>query len=236
MPQRVGAKRRRIARKHDHRDQDILAKPVHLLAERARTHCRDPFKAKAADEAHQRPSRKPANSRSESSNAWLTRRAQESVGPLPGKHGNCSFQNVEISDAIAMANAGAIRQHIIFVAGNQLDTKQALGRISVFDYTMALPQAIIQCRDHRFQPRELHNVPAVKVFDAGFHAAVRALHLKTACCGESFVDFLTLLWCARSARKVLTDLPARPRWARRRAAREDSTSSAPRMDRCGLSK
>jgi hypothetical protein len=73
---------------------------------------------------------------------------------------------------------------------------------------MALPQAIIQCRDHRFQPRELPNVPAVKVFDAGFHAAARALRLKTACCGESFVDFLTLLWYARSARRVLTDLPA----------------------------
>src|ERR1700758_3003198 len=77
-----------------------------------------------------------------------------------------------------MANAGTIRQHIIFAAGNQLDTKQALGRISVFDYPMALPQAIIQCRDYRFQPRELPNVPAVKVFDPGFHAAVRAPNLK----------------------------------------------------------
>ena len=48
-----GAKRRRIARKHHHRDQDILANPVHLLAKRTRARRRDRFKTKAADETHQ---------------------------------------------------------------------------------------------------------------------------------------------------------------------------------------
>ena len=81
---------------------------------------------------------------------------------------------MQIGNPIAGANAGAVGQHIIVVAGSELDAKQALGRIGVFDYPVANPQPMVQCRDHRFQPRELSNVPALKLFDAGFHKAVRA--------------------------------------------------------------
>src|SRR5215471_2484631 len=52
-PQCVGPKRRRISRKHNHRDQDILTEPVHLLTKRPRARRRDLFKTEAADEAHQ---------------------------------------------------------------------------------------------------------------------------------------------------------------------------------------
>jgi hypothetical protein len=76
---------------------------------------------------------------------------------------------MKLDDAIAWANAGAIGQHIVFVAGNKLNTKQALGRIGVFHHPMALPQPVVQCGDHRFQPGELSNVPVVKLLDPGFH-------------------------------------------------------------------
>ena len=98
---------------------------------------------------------------------------------------------MQIDDPIAGANAGAIGQHIIVIARSELNAKQALGRTGVFDHPVANPQPIVQCCDHRFQPRELPNVPALKIFDAGFHKAVRAPHLKTSSLRESFVAFLT---------------------------------------------
>jgi len=81
---------------------------------------------------------------------------------------------MQIDDPVAGANAGAIGQHIIVIARGELDTKQALGRIGVLNHPVANPQPIVQCCDHRFQPRELSNVRAPQVFDAGFHKAVRA--------------------------------------------------------------
>jgi len=72
---------------------------------------------------------------------------------------------------------------------------------------MAQPQAIIQCRNHRFQPRELPGVPALKVFGARFHVAVRARHRKTVRSVESFVEFLTLLHSrSRCAKDLCGDL------------------------------
>ena len=48
-PQCVGPKRHRVAQKHHHRYQDVLAEPVHLLPERARTCSRNPLEAKPRD-------------------------------------------------------------------------------------------------------------------------------------------------------------------------------------------
>ena len=57
ITQRVGPKRRRVARKDNHRDQDILAGPVHVLPERTRA-CRcDSFKTEPADETTSWPLR-----------------------------------------------------------------------------------------------------------------------------------------------------------------------------------
>src|SRR5262245_59760972 len=108
---------------------------------------------------------------------------------------------MEIRHTVAGANTGAVGQHIMLVAGNQLDAKQAFRRIGIFDHPMTKPQSIIQCGDHRFQPRELPNVPAVKVFDAGFHVTVRAPHLKTASRRESFVVFVTMRRCRPMQRR-----------------------------------
>src|SRR6516225_3845583 len=84
---------------------------------------------------------------------------------------------------------------------------------------MAQPQPVIKRRDHRFQPRELPTIPALKVFAAGFHEAIRAPHQKNRKLWRKFRRLSDIGSARALGAKIFIGLPTPYLLARRRAAR-----------------
>jgi hypothetical protein len=76
---------------------------------------------------------------------------------------------MQIAEARARTNAGAVGKNVLVVAGDELNAKQTIGTTGIFKYAVAKPQPVIQRGDHRFEPRELTNFPVLVRSDAVGH-------------------------------------------------------------------